>query len=433
MICESMTRIVSWPDEYEGLIGRLPDFVGRSRLTVGGFSACVDVYLSFHETLSQLRAAGRDCAEGAAMLAELERRAINGIGGELFIDWPDGPGWIDRHVTGRKAIGGTSAQAAYMLSHLGAPALVALEDRSAGQLAVLHPKTLVATKDGIAPVAALRPEGVGRPPHYIFEFTAGEKIGAGRLPRSSRTIVRFDHDELQRDSAFVRASVEKAGDAGAGILCGFNEMPPDRAAEDLNYAAGIAAAWRKAGLSIVHLELGGFPSAALRDLTIARLLPVVTSVGMSLSELVDLSGESASPELSAIRLAEAHGLERVCIHADEWALAVTRGDSERELGALEMGCLLASARAADGYFATPDRLPDGARLRTPPIPACQQRDGWSVVCCPSPYLEKPAATIGLGDTFLAGTLLVLGGATTPTPARGIAESGQESRHEPTAA
>ena len=47
-----MTRTVSWPDEYEALIGRLPDLVERSRLTVGGFSACVDVYLSFHETLA---------------------------------------------------------------------------------------------------------------------------------------------------------------------------------------------------------------------------------------------------------------------------------------------------------------------------------------------------------------------------------------------
>jgi ADP-dependent phosphofructokinase/glucokinase len=154
---------------------------------------------------------------------------------------------------------------------------------------------------------------------------------------------------------------------------------------------------------------------------------------MSLSELVDLTGESSSPKLSAIRLAEAHGLERACIHADEWAFAVTRGDSERELEALKMGCLLASARAAQGYFATPQSLPDGARLRTPPLPAYQQRDGWSVVCCPSPYLEKPAATIGLGDTFLAGTLLVLGGTTTPTSARGLAERGQRSRHEPTAA
>jgi ADP-dependent phosphofructokinase/glucokinase len=405
-----MTRTVSWPDEYEALIGRLPDLVDQSRLTIGGFSACVDVYLSFHETRSKLDAAGRDCAEGAAMLAELERRALNGIGGELFVDWPDGPGWIDRHVSGRKAIGGTSVQAAYMLAHLGAPALVALEDRSAGQLAVLHPDTLVATDAGVAPVSSAAPEGGERPPHYIFEFTAGESVGADRLPRSSRTIVRFDHDRLQHDAAFVRASVANAGDAGAGILCGFNEVPPERAAEELDYAAGVAAAWRNAGLSIVHLELGGFPSAALRDLTLTRLLPVVTSVGMSLSELADLYGESESPELNAIRLAEAHGLGRVCIHADEWALAVTRGDAERELEALETGCLLASARAAHGYFATPESLPQGAQLRAPPLPASQRRGGWSVACCPAPYLQKPAATIGLGDTFLAGTLLVLGGA-----------------------
>jgi ADP-dependent phosphofructokinase/glucokinase len=406
-----MTRTVSWPDDYEALIGRLPDLVERSRLTVGGFSACVDVYLSFHETLGRLDAAGHDCAEGAAMLAELERRALNGIGGELFIDWPYGPGWIDRHVTGRKAIGGTSVQAAYMLSHLGAPALVALEDRSAGQLAVLHPETLVATEGGVAPVSSLKAEGAGRPPHYIFEFTAGEWIGTTQLPRSSRTIVRFDHDDLQRDAAFVRASVENAGDAGAGILCGFNEVSPERAAEDLDYAAGVATAWREAGLSIVHLELGGFPSSALRDLTIARLLPAVTSVGMSLSELADLTGESRTPEPPAIRLAEDYELERICIHADEWAFAVTRGDAERELEALEMGCLLASARAAHGYFATPKTLPDGAQLCTPPLPPSQPRGGWSVVCCPAPYLEKPAATIGLGDTFLAGTLLVLGGTT----------------------
>jgi ADP-dependent phosphofructokinase/glucokinase len=33
----------------------------------------------------------------------------------------------------------------------------------------------------------------------------------------------------------------------------------------------------------------------------------------------------------------------------------------------------------------------------------------TVVCCASPHLERPTATIGLGDTFLAGTLLILGG------------------------
>jgi ADP-dependent phosphofructokinase/glucokinase len=407
-----MTRDISWREEYEALIGRLPQIVDRSRLTVGGFSACVDIYLSFRETLGPLSAAARTSPEGAAMLADLVRRVSSGIGGELFVDWPHGPAWIGDHVAGRKAVGGTSAQAAYMLAELGAAALIAIEDRSASQLEVLHPRTLAATGRSLVPVSSLKREGAERPAHYIFEFTAGEMVETRRVPRSSRTIVRFDHSELQRDEAFVRASVDRAADAGAGILSGFNEMPPERAEEELDYAAGVAAAWRRAGLTLVHVELGDFPGPTLRDETIRRLLPPATSLGLSLSELTDLKRDGEHPETAAIRLAETFGLDRVCVHADEWALAVTRGNIEGELEALEMGCLLASTRAANGYFAVPDRLPDSAQLRTPPLPPSLRHGEWSVACCPAPHLERPTATIGLGDTFLAGTLLVLGGRTT---------------------
>ncbi len=421
-----MTRDFSWREEYAALIGRLPQIVDRSRLMVGGFSTCVDIYLSFHEALTALSAASREYAEGAAMLAELTRRASTGVGGELFVDWPDGPRWIDDHVAGRQAIGGTSAQAAYMLAELGATALIAIEDRSKRQLEVLHPQTLAATDSGVVPVSTLQGRGTERPPHYIFEFTAGEMIDARRVPRSTRTIVRFDHDELQRDAAFVRASVERAAEAGAGMLCGFNEMPPERADEELDYAAGVAAAWRAAGLALVHLELGDFPGHAMRDRTIRRLLPAATSMGMSLSELAGLTREGERPETAATRLAETFELDRVCVHADAWAFAVTRGDVDREREALQVGCLLASTRAASGYFAVPDRLPNDARLQPPPLPASHRRGDWSIACCPAPYLDKPAATIGLGDTFLAGTLLVLGGRTVHATGRdrpGAAHSG----------
>lgn len=403
-----MIRESAWRDEYEELIGRLPQIAAGAGLMVGGFSTCVDIYLPFRDVLTALSRASRDCAKGAAMLDELTRRAAAGIGGELFVDWPDGPGWIDDHVTGRQAIGGTSAQAAYMFAELGATALIAIEDRSRRQLEVLHPRTLAATDAGMVPVSALEPHGTKRPPHYIFEFTAGELIDTRRVPRSSRTIVRFGHDKLQRDAAFVRASTEHAPHAGAGLLCGFNEIPPESADDELDYAAGVALGWRQAGLALVHLELGDFPARALRDETIRQLLPNVTSLGMSLSELADLTRKDEQPEAAAIRLAETFALDRVCVHADEWAFAVTRGDVDRERDALKLGCLLASTRAANGYFAVPRGLPEGARLRPPPLPASHRRGDWSIACCPAPHLEKPAATIGLGDTFLAGTLLVLG-------------------------
>jgi ADP-dependent phosphofructokinase/glucokinase len=109
----------------------------------------------------------------------------------------------------------------------------------------------------------------------------------------------------------------------------------------------------------------------------------------------------------AYELAETYGLSRLCVHADTWALVITRDDPKRELEALMMGCLLASTRAAVGHISVPQRLPDSARFFKPPLPVSKQCDGWSIVCCPAPYLATPVATIGLGDTFLAGTLLVL--------------------------
>lgn len=413
-----MTRETAWAKKYEALIEGMPEIVERSRLTIGAFSLCLDIYLSLSTAHGPLSAAANGSHEGAGLLAELKRRAASGIGGEAFIRWPEGAAWIDAHVTGRRAIGGTSAQAAFMLATLGARALIAIENRSASQLSVLHPETLAATEAGLVPVASLLPHGAAPSPHYIFEFTAGETIEATRVPRSSRTIVRFDHNALQRDEAFVRASTALAAEAGAGILCGFNEIPAERAAEELDYAAGVAAAWRRNGLQLLHLELGDFPTPALHEETLRRLLPCVTSFGTSRSELEHLRQGDEPLHATAIRLAESNGLERVCIHADEWALTVTQHDPERELQALQMGCLLAATRAANGYFAVPEKLPAGAQLSEPPLPAIMRAGRWSVACCPSPYLARPAATIGLGDTFLAGTLLVLGGDAAPASAPG---------------
>jgi ADP-dependent phosphofructokinase/glucokinase len=56
----------------------------------------------------------------------------------------------------------------------------------------------------------------------------------------------------------------------------------------------------------------------------------------------------------------------------------------------------------------PERLPDGAIFEPTPFPSLGRVGRWNVACCATPWLRQPAATIGLGDTFLAGTLLVLG-------------------------
>jgi ADP-dependent phosphofructokinase/glucokinase len=108
---------------------------------------------------------------------------------------------------------------------------------------------------------------------------------------------------------------------------------------------------------------------------------------------------------AAANLRTALGFNRICVHADTWALSVTNKDPEPELESLMCGCLVASCRAAQGQISVPSGVPPDAVFHHPPYPSISKENGSTLVCCPAPYLEQPKATIGLGDTFLAGTLL----------------------------
>ena len=231
------------------------------------------------------------------------------------------------------------------------------------------------------------------------------------MPRSSRTIVRFAPSELEHDSDFDQFSVQLAAESGGGILCGFNGLPSDQLDGELDYAAEIAKAWKAGGLELIHLELGYYQRIAKRDRVLAAIGPIVTSMGMSLTELIGLVPDTDPVQEKAMRLGDIFGLSRVCVHADEWAMVLTRADADREREALMMGSLLASSRAATGCVGVPRNLPERAGCIAPPFPAFEWRNGWKIICCPTPYIATPAATIGLGDTFLAGTLLVLSAST----------------------
>jgi ADP-dependent phosphofructokinase/glucokinase len=399
-----------WANAYEALIDRIPEHVRRARLILGGFSTCLDKYLSLHDLGLARREAPDTPAE--ALFTELDQRAMRGIDSEFFIDWPEGPLWFDRRVHARDALGGSSAQAAQQLAILGAPALIAIGERSKAQLSVIHENVLIATDSGVLPRWSIAPNGdLTKPPHYIFEYTAGKAIGSNVVPRSSRTIVRFAPSELEHDSAFDQISVQLAAESGGGIVCGFNGLPSHQLDGELDYAAEIAKAWKARGLELIHLELGYYQRTAKRDRVLAAIGPIATSMGMSLTELIGLVPDTDSVQEKAMRLGDTFGLSRVCVHADEWAMVLTRSDVEREREALMMGSLLASSRASIGYVSIPRNLPERARFIEPPYPAFEWRNGWKVICCPTPYIATPAATIGLGDTFLAGTLLVLSAST----------------------
>jgi ADP-dependent phosphofructokinase/glucokinase len=391
--------------DYAGALRRLPGHVAGASLTLCGMGACVDARVSMHQMDALLSASAPPAAVALAGL--LRERAGHGVGGEVFQDWPDGPRWLAEQVPVRYALGGSGPQAAWVLTVAGAPALVALQDRSAHMLARLDPRLLLADGDQLTPAGRVAPRGVARSDIFIFEYTAGMPVGDRLPPRSSRVIVRFSNHGLEHDPDFERASVRHAGRAGAALVSGFSAVPASDLPSEVARVAALTRRWRAAGVATVHLELAGYETPEMGEAVLAGLRGAITSVGMSQSEFLAMTGHTDLA--SGMRaLAERFDVDRLCVHADHWAATATTGDPSDEHEALLIGCLFASARAAAGQPVRPDRIDPRARFSSPPFPRPERHGRWALVSCPSPYLEAPATTLGLGDTFAAGCLLVLG-------------------------
>ena len=392
-----------WRNAFDMLAAAVPDFARDARPLVTGFAACVDKRIDFHEMAPALR---REPA-GRVLFAELTARARSGRGGEVQVDWPGGPKFLDPYAKpGATAIGGTSAQAACTLASLGAPAVLALQDRSVGQLSVLHTDVkLLAESGALLSAGDVRPAGAGKPAHYIVEYSAGRPLPDFTPERSTRIVVRFADEDLEYDPTFERYG--RALGLGAGLLSSPNAVGRQRLSRALDLMTSFARAWKAAGIT-VHLELGEYPVPGALDETLRRMAGSVTSIGLNFNELRSIGLEPSALEAQMAAFAKRHGLSRLVVHADPWALAVTREDPERELDALAMGCLLASARAEAGRPVAKPLTPTAAAFARPPrapISGCPDPQ-WRVVCCAAPYLRNPASTVGLGDTFTAGTMLV---------------------------
>jgi len=397
-----------WRDAFAALADAVPDFAASAAPLITGFAACVDKLIDLHAVAPALK------EEPAArpFFDALMARAGAGRGGEVKIDWPEGPAFLDAFVKpGAMAVGGASAQAATVLATIGAPSIMALRDRSADQLAVLHPAINLVDEDGgLVPVGNVPADGGGKPAHYIVEYSAGRPLPDFTPERSTRVIVRFADEDLEYDPIFEKHGRAVALRGGAALLASPNAVEAERLPHALGYVASFAQAWKQAGLT-VHLELSEFAVPGALDETIRRMSGAVTSIGLNFNEMPSVGLGSEMAEDRLVAFARRQGVSRLVVHADPWALALTRGDPERELDALAMGCLLASARAEAGRPVAKPRAPSAATFAPPPFPAissCADPD-WTLVCCPSPYLRNPASTIGLGDTFTAGTMLVHAG------------------------
>jgi hypothetical protein len=396
--------MTDWNSAYRQLISDIPRIAATSPLMLFGLSACVDARLSAHDLAPLFTS---DVEQAVAFGEMVKERARRSVGGEVRLDWPEGPAWLARHVPITYALGGTGPQAAWSLAAMGAPALIALEDRSAHKLEQVHPEILIAEAGEARRAADIVARGPRQPEIFIVEYTAGLAIDNVTPQRSSRIIVRFHDPGLEHDAEFTKLSIALAPQTGAGLISGFNSIPYDKIDSEIAPVRHMIGQWRAGGVRTVHLELAGYDTPQHRDRVIEGLNGAITSLGMSHSEFIQLT-QASDLAKDMVRLGAKLELERVCVHADHWGATVTRGDPEEERHALLMGCLLAGTRAAHGVPVRPETIAPGATFTDPPFPTLARHGAWSFVSCASPYLAHPKATVGLGDSFTGGCLLMLG-------------------------
>ena len=371
-----------------------------------GFAACIDRICDLDDALAVLQ------AQGGAQRADLRERLVEhanaGTGGEFDAGWPEGERVFAGMRSARSLPGGSSTQVAQQLAIAGAQPLLALERRDPALLELLHPNIQFAPQDEtMVRQQTLLPV----PSHQIIEFSPAQR--AVRTPRADRIILRFSDDCFQFDEAFAVYSRAAAGRAGAAMLSGFNALKPDEFDRALTWSRRLATAWKEAGVPVIHMELADFASPDDRKQLLQAFAGICNSVGMNVAELAALRPDPAIDEASVptamLAIASELRLDRVNVHADRWSLSFTRADPRTELDAIRYGCFTASARAQVGHAVDPASARLTATLEPCPWPAIRPANDGHFVSCPAPHLAHPTTTIGLGDSFLAGTLAVLAG------------------------
>ena len=69
--------------------------------------------------------------------------------------------------------------------------------------------------------------------------------------------MRFNDPGLEHDAEFEQLACRLASEAGAGLVSGFNCVPPEELEAEIGRVFGLTRRWQAAGLATIHLEMSG--------------------------------------------------------------------------------------------------------------------------------------------------------------------------------
>ena len=350
---------------------------------------------------------------------------VNGIGGEVDLKNLE---LMNRNFRFRRAIGGTSAQAAMALAAVGMPSVIHLTDDSKEVCKILDSPLIYTVSESGRPVHTGQLSQKNKQEvHYIIQFQKGGTVHFSdrelRVPVSNRLILTnvTVNGSLPLSQPYFSYIESNAQKFSSNVLSSFNCL---RSREDLQRRLDFIRQHLKKykrgnPKGIVFFEDAHYHSNDIKKFCMETIYPYIDIVSLNEEELkstLALYGATVRPDdilscvegMVAIRR-KFRVRKGVIVHTKDYSLyAGDRIDGCDIESGLIYGNLLATAKAMGGFYGTKDRLAEVVKLslsekgKKDAAALKNSRYGREAILVPSKYIDRPKYTIGLGDSFVAG-------------------------------
>lgn len=295
----------------------------------------------------------------------------------------------------RRALGGNGFHMGRALYELGLEPLVSYPCRPSN-LMMASPNFKIACEGGIKTPKEATRESDPEYDHIIFEFKRDLKRG---IMNSGRQI--FSWDLMSSKGIFDYDFLERASDSDFTdvLIIGYAHLLlPDYK----NKTDELIEYLDNSRRPKVHFELGRGSEESVKyamkkfsnnncseswGMNEDECFFYLKAESMNLRDLIDAS-------LEGVRT---YGLKRICVHSADFAFSISKYDMDKEIEALEMGCVVSTALTLGAIKGNLDRVRSLPRSNIEPIK--KSVDGYNLCLIPAFINEEPKILTGLGDTF----------------------------------
>lgn len=332
----------------------------------------------------------------------------------------------------RPGVGGTASQGAMALSSLNFPAL-------------LHPSSTPAklqsliSKPGIKGVnSQVKTTGIANldlpetryEPHFIFQIDENDSVKFGRntvhTPKSNRLIMPYDktNERIPINTSFLKFILQNPERVQTLSISGFNSIKSKSILSTRlkTLSEFLEKIEQQAPDIVTYLEDAAYHVSAYKKQVLNQLAAHVDVFSLNeeeLSEITEMAGEEIDLDkpLDVIKgleyLRNEYEINGVILHTKDYsAYFGTPMDCEIPK-ALAGGNLLASTKARTGSYAIEEELKETVRL-----PKNKRGQEYAsalldltreeeIAAVPGISLDRTRSSVGLGDTFMAGTQIFL--------------------------